>query len=190
VATRLLELYCLDVEEEEFDLPSLRVQAPLYRRGLGYNLGVRLPGCRLLRGRGLDVGPPSSALCRDAGNFIKCLFPLDRHLRGICALLCLGSFRGGGSCSLVGGGQAWLASRMSPTSVDLVGVVPLLVKRSLEEFRRLRRLGLPTVKSPAGCWRSRPLWPNVVENPEISAGRWLCPWPTRIVIPTTRLLEF
>jgi hypothetical protein len=34
VATRLLELYCLEVEEEEFDLPSLRVQAPLYRRGL------------------------------------------------------------------------------------------------------------------------------------------------------------
>jgi hypothetical protein len=29
--TRLLELYCLEVEEEEFDLPTLRVQAPLYR---------------------------------------------------------------------------------------------------------------------------------------------------------------
>jgi hypothetical protein len=36
VATRLLELYCLEVEEEEFDLPSLRVQATLYRRGPGY----------------------------------------------------------------------------------------------------------------------------------------------------------
>jgi hypothetical protein len=76
----LLELYCLEVEEEEFDLPSLRVQAPLYRRGSGYRLGVRLPGCRLLRAHGLDMGPPSSALYMDAGNFIKCLFPLDRHL--------------------------------------------------------------------------------------------------------------
>jgi hypothetical protein len=57
VATRLLELYCLEVEEEELDLPSLRVQAPLYRWGPDYRLGVRLPGCQLLRGRGLDVGP-------------------------------------------------------------------------------------------------------------------------------------
>jgi hypothetical protein len=156
VATRLLELYCLEVEEEEFDLPSLRVQAPLYRRWPGYRLGVRLPGCRLLRGCGPDVGAPSSGPLPDAGNFIKCLFPLDRHLRGICPLLCLRSFHGGGSCPLVGGGRAWLASCLSPTSVNLVGAMPLLVKRPLEEFRHLRRLGLPTVKSPAGCWRSRP----------------------------------
>jgi hypothetical protein len=143
VATRLLELYCLEVEEEEFDLPSLRVQAPLYRRGSGYRLGVQLPGCRLLCGRGLDVGPPSSGPLSNACNFIKCLFPLDRHLRGICPLLCLGSFRGGGFCPLVGGGRAWLASRLSPASVDLIGAVPLLVKQPLEELRRLRRLGLP-----------------------------------------------
>jgi hypothetical protein len=32
---------------------------------------------------------------------------------------------------LVGGGRAWLASRLSPASVDLVGAVPLLVKRPL-----------------------------------------------------------
>jgi hypothetical protein len=114
---------------------------------------------------------------------------LDRHLRGIYPSLCLGSFRGGGSCPLVGGGRAWLASRLSPAYVDLVGAVPLLVKQLLEEFRRLRRLGLPTVESPAGCWRSRssgrsrPLWPNAVEIPGTSAGRWVCPWPTRIVIP-------
>jgi hypothetical protein len=49
VATRLLELYCLEVEEEEFDLPSLRVQAPLYRRGFGYRLGVRLSAPPWLR---------------------------------------------------------------------------------------------------------------------------------------------
>jgi hypothetical protein len=192
VATRLLELYCLEVEEEEFDLSSLRVQAPLYRRGPGYRLGGRLPGYRLLHGHGLDVGPPSSGPLPDAGNFIKCLFPLYWHLRGICPLLCLGSFRGGGSCPLVGGGRAWLASRLSPASVDLVRAVLLLVKQSLEEFCHLRRLGLPAVKSPAGYWRSRPfgrsrpLWLNVVEIPGMSAGKWLCPWPTRIVIPTTR----
>jgi hypothetical protein len=38
-------------------IPSLRVQAPLYRRGPGYRLGVGLLGCRLLCGCGLDVGP-------------------------------------------------------------------------------------------------------------------------------------
>jgi hypothetical protein len=92
---------------------------------------------------------------------------------------------------LVGGGRAWLASCLPPAFVDLVGAVPLLVKQPLEEFRRLRWLGLPTVESPAGCWcsrpfgRSRPLWPNAVEIPETSSGRWLWPWPTRIVIPTT-----
>jgi hypothetical protein len=42
-----------------------------------------------------------------------------------------------------------------------------------------------------GCWRSRPfgrsrlLWPYVAVIPGTPAGRWLCPWPTRIVIPTT-----
>jgi hypothetical protein len=75
VATRLPKLFGLEVEEEGSDLPSLRVQAPLYRRGPGYRLGVRLPGCRLPRGRGLDVGPPSSNSLSDTGNFIKCLSP-------------------------------------------------------------------------------------------------------------------
>jgi hypothetical protein len=78
-----------------------------------------------------------------------------------------------------------------PLSVDLVEARLLLVKQTLEEFRHLCRLGPPAAESPAGCWcsrplgRSRPFWPNVVEIPGTSAGRWLCPWPTRIVIPTT-----
>jgi hypothetical protein len=84
VATRLLELYCLEVEEEEFYLPSLRVQAPLYRRGPGYRLGVWLPGCRLLRGRGLDVGPPSSGPLSRRWQLYKVSFPLgpasSRHM--------------------------------------------------------------------------------------------------------------
>jgi hypothetical protein len=41
--TVLLELYCLEVEEEVFDPPTLRVHAPLYRQGPGYSLVVRLP---------------------------------------------------------------------------------------------------------------------------------------------------
>jgi hypothetical protein len=191
VVTRLLELFGLEKEEEGSDLPSLRVQAPLYRRGPGYKLGVRLPGCRLLRGHGLDMGPPSSNSLSDDVNFIKCLSPLDRHLRGICPPFCLGSFRGEDSCPLIGGDRAWLASRLSPASVDLVGARLLLAKQPLEEFRRLRRLWLSSVKSPASCWRSqsfgrnRSSWLSAVEIPRTSAGRWLCPWPTRIVIPTT-----
>jgi hypothetical protein len=51
----LLELFGLEEEEEGSDLPSLRVQTPLYRRGSSYRLGGRLPDCRLLRGCGLGV---------------------------------------------------------------------------------------------------------------------------------------
>jgi hypothetical protein len=191
VATTLLELFGLEEEEEGSDPPSLRVQAPLYRRGPGYRLGVWLPGCRLLRGHGLGMGPSSLTPLSDDGNFIKCLSPLDQHLRGICPMLCLGSFRGEGSCPLVGGGRVWLASRLSPASVDLVGAGLLLAKQPLEEFCRLRRLGHPAAESSAGCWRSRPFsrsqpfWPSAMEIPGTSAGRWLCPWRTRIVIPTT-----
>jgi hypothetical protein len=57
VATRLLELFGLEEEEDRLDLPSLMVQALLYRQGPGYRLGGRLPGCRLHRGCGLDVAP-------------------------------------------------------------------------------------------------------------------------------------
>jgi hypothetical protein len=59
--TRLLELYCLEVEEEEFDLPSLRVQAPLYRRGPGYSL---VSGCSAIGSSMAAVltwAPPSSS---------------------------------------------------------------------------------------------------------------------------------
>jgi hypothetical protein len=55
VVTMLLELFGLEEKEEGSDLPSLRVQTPLYRQGSGYRLGGRLPGFRLLRGCGLGV---------------------------------------------------------------------------------------------------------------------------------------
>jgi hypothetical protein len=88
-------------------------------------------------------------------------------------------------------GRAWLASRLSPASVDLIGARLLLAKQPLEGFRRLLRFGLSVAESLAGNWRSRPFdrsrpfWPSAVEIPGMSAGGWLHPWPTRIVIPMT-----
>jgi hypothetical protein len=39
----LLELCCLEEEEEVFDLPILRVQTPLYRQGPGYRVSSGCP---------------------------------------------------------------------------------------------------------------------------------------------------
>jgi hypothetical protein len=64
-------------------------------------------------------------------------------------------------------------------------------KASIGGFRRLRRLRPLMMKMPAGCWRSRPfgrsrpIQPDVVVIPGTPVGRWFCPWPTQIVIPTT-----
>jgi hypothetical protein len=51
-------MFGLEEEEEGSDLPSLRVQTPLYRQGSGYRLGGRLPGCRLRRSCGLGIRWP------------------------------------------------------------------------------------------------------------------------------------
>jgi hypothetical protein len=72
--TRLLELYCLEVEEDEFDVPSLRVQAPLYRRGPGYRFGVRLPGSSMAAV--LTWALPSSGPLSGRWKFYKVPFPL------------------------------------------------------------------------------------------------------------------
>jgi hypothetical protein len=109
--TRLVELYYLEVEEEEFDLPSLRVQAPLYRRGPGYSSVSGRPAVGSSMAAVLTWVRCPLAFCLGACYFIKCLFPLDQHLRRIWLLLCLGSFGGGEACPLVGGGRAWLAPR-------------------------------------------------------------------------------
>jgi hypothetical protein len=119
-------------------ISSLRVQTPLYRQGSGYRLGGRLPGCRLLRGHGLGVIHSASDSPSDNSHFIKWLSPLDRHLGGISSPFCLGSFRGEGSCLLVGGVWTWLTSCPSFISVDLVGARPLSAKRPLEESCHLR----------------------------------------------------
>jgi hypothetical protein len=46
-----------------------------------------------------------------------------------------------------------------------------------------RLLAQPALRS------NRSLWLNAVVIPGTSAGRWLCPWPTQIVIPTTLATE-
>jgi hypothetical protein len=71
--TVLLELYCLEEEEEVFDLPILRVQAPLYRQRPGYSVA---PGCRLLRGCGLSVGPALTCPLIGCMPLYKAPFPL------------------------------------------------------------------------------------------------------------------
>jgi hypothetical protein len=154
--TRLLKLYCLDVEEEEFDLPSLRVQAPLYRRGL---VTVLVSGCLAASSSVAAVltwTPPSSGLLSRRRPLYKVPFPLGPAYSEHMLLVCLGSFHGGGACPLVGGSRAWLASRWSSASVDLVRATLLLIKHPLEGFRHLCRLGPSMMKSPAGYWRSRP----------------------------------
>jgi hypothetical protein len=55
VVTTLLELFSLEEEEEGSDLPSLRVQTPLFRRGSGYRVRGRLPSYWLLHGHILGV---------------------------------------------------------------------------------------------------------------------------------------
>jgi hypothetical protein len=96
----LLELYCIEEEEEGFDLPTLRVQAPLYRWGSGYSLVVRLPGYRLPHDRGLGMGP--ALLCPLPGRMLlyKAPFSLGLAYPGYMPLVCLGSFHGGGAFSM------------------------------------------------------------------------------------------
>jgi hypothetical protein len=88
--TRLLELYCLEVEEEEFDPPTLRVQAPLYRQGPGYSLAS---GCRLPRGYGLGWALPSSGPLPGRIPLYKADFPLRLAYSEHMLLVCFGSFR-------------------------------------------------------------------------------------------------
>jgi hypothetical protein len=153
--TVLLGLYCLEEEEEGFDLPTPRVQVPLYRRGSGYSLVVRLPGCRLPRGCGLGMGP--ALLCPLPGRMLlyKAHFPLGSAYPGYMPPVCLRSFRGGG-LARCGWWRPCVAgvtpiSSLCRSSRDLA----TFNKASIEGFRRLCQLGPPVVKMSACCWRSR-----------------------------------
>jgi hypothetical protein len=123
----------------------------------------------------------------------KALFPLDRHIRGICPQLASDPFMEEGllgAVSAVGGGRASLASLRSPAYVTLVGTLQPLIKRWLK------------VSSSSSAWSfggedlSRMLAQPVLRSkPAFSAGchgergtladKLLCPWPTQIIIPMT-----
>jgi hypothetical protein len=143
----LLELYCLEVEEEVFDPPTLRVQAPLYRRGPGYSLVVRLPAPPWLWSR---HGPRSPlALCLGAGRFIKCLFPLDRHIWGICPWSASDPFVEEG-LARCGWWRSCVAGITPVSGLCRSCRVPVTFnKASVGGFRRLCRLGPPAVKMSA-----------------------------------------
>jgi hypothetical protein len=139
--TRLLELNCLEVEEEEFDLPILRVQAPLYRWGPSYSSVFGCLAAISSVAVVLTWARHPLALCLGAGYFIQCLFPLDQHIRSLP----------------IGWWRPSMASVMLVTSLcrSCWGHAAL-IKCLLEGFCHLRRLGRPVMKTPAGCCRSRP----------------------------------
>jgi hypothetical protein len=98
--TRLLELYCLEVEGEEFDLSILRVHAPLYRQGPGYSLVSGYPIAGSPVAMVLAWALPSSGPLPGRRPLYKAPFPLGQAYSEHMPLVCLGSFRGGGACPL------------------------------------------------------------------------------------------
>jgi hypothetical protein len=133
----------------------------------------------------------SSALCLGADHFIKHLFPLDRHIRGICPLSASDPFVKEG-LARCGWWRPCVAGITPVSSLCRSCRDPATFnKASVEGFHRLRQLEPPVVKMSVDCWRSRllgqsrPPWSDAAVIPGTSASRWLCPWPTQIVIPTT-----
>jgi hypothetical protein len=134
--------------------------------------------------------PLSSALCLGACCFIKHLFPLDQHIRGICPRSASDPFVEEGLARC--GWWRPCVARVTPVSSCRSCRDPgTFNKASVQGFHRLRRLWPLVVKMSAGCWRSRilgrnrPPGPDIVVIPGTSAGGWLRPWPTQIVIPMT-----
>jgi hypothetical protein len=117
--TRLLELYCLEVEEEVFDLPTLRVQAPLYRQGPGYSLVSGCPATGSSVATVLTWTPPSSGPLSWCMPLYKAPFPLGPAYSEHMPLVCLGSFCGGGACPLrlVEAERGWHHAGLWPLSI-------------------------------------------------------------------------
>jgi hypothetical protein len=117
--TRLLELYCLEVEEEEFDLSILRVQAPLYRQGPGYSLVSGCPATGSPVAVVLAWAPPSSGPLPGRIPLYKEPFPLGQTYSEHIPLVCLGSFHGGGACPLwlVEAERGWRHTGLQPLSI-------------------------------------------------------------------------
>jgi hypothetical protein len=85
---------------EVFGLPILRVQAPLYRKGHGYNLASGCPAAGSPVAAVLAWVPPSSGPLPGRRPLYKVPFPLGPAYSGYMPLVCLESFRGGGACPL------------------------------------------------------------------------------------------
>jgi hypothetical protein len=152
----LLELFGLEEEEEDRISPTLRVQAPLYRRGPGYRLGNYSAGS-------LTAAPlVSSSRLALTASLYKAPFPWDRHLGGICPPFCLGSYRGEGF--LV---ADWLDLVMALVT-PVLGLCrscrgqPTFGETAVGWFLSSSSgSGLPRWKrqpavGTAGCWHSRP----------------------------------
>jgi hypothetical protein len=117
--TRLLELYCLEVEEKEFDLSILRVQAPLYRQGPGYSLASGCPAVGSPVAAVLAWAPPSFGPLPGRRPFYKVHFFLGLAYSEHMPLVCLGSFHGGGACplQLVEVERGWRHAGLRPLSI-------------------------------------------------------------------------
>jgi hypothetical protein len=117
--TRLLELYCLEIEEEVFDLPTLRVEAPLYRQGLGYSLVSGCPAAGSSVAAVLTWAPLSSGPLSGYMPLYKAPFPFGPAYSEHMPPVCLGSFRGGGACPLrlVEAERGWRHAGLLPLSI-------------------------------------------------------------------------
>jgi hypothetical protein len=117
--TRLLELYCLEVEEEEFAIPILRVQASLYRQGPGYSLASGCPAAGSPVATVLAWASLSSGPLPGRRPLYKAPFPLGLAYSEHMPLVCLGFFRGGGACPLrlVEVKRGWRHAGLRPLSI-------------------------------------------------------------------------
>jgi hypothetical protein len=82
--TVLLELYCLEEQEEGFDHPTQRAQAPIYRQGPGYSKSSGCPAASFPVAAALAWVLLISVPLPGRRPLYKAHFPLDRHIWGIC----------------------------------------------------------------------------------------------------------
>jgi hypothetical protein len=117
--TRLLELYCLEGVEDVFDLPTLRVQAPLYWQGPGYRLVSGCPAAGSSMVVFLTWAPPSSGPLSGRRPLYKAPFPLGPAYSEHMLPVCPGSFHEGGACPLrlVEAKRGWRHAGLQPLSI-------------------------------------------------------------------------
>jgi hypothetical protein len=96
--TVLLELCCLEEEEEGFDPLTPRVQAPLYRRCPSYSMSPGFPAIGFPMAMVLAWVPLSSSPLPRWRPLYKAPFPLGLAYPGYMPSVCLRSFHGEGAC--------------------------------------------------------------------------------------------